>query len=313
METKLSLVEKLNATPALMLPSLPEVGERFKQLFAVMHRANPDAGAVRYEAEKFHFAKLLQDKPDLQQCTRLSLYGCFLDAAVNGLSFDPGAKHLYVVSFNVNVGKRDAPQWEKRASLMVSGGGELSMRMRQGQIRYADNPVLVYEGDEFSYGTKGGKFFVDHTAKIPRESENIIACYLRIERMDGSSDYKVMSMEEVNKLKKFSKDPNSLAWTSGLPGMVQAKTVKHAFRNYPRVQMGSFTQLASNTIDAEEPLAPALPDYGLNGHTPAPISAQVIQPIPTAEAPQQAPPFDDSFAAQTAAPAATVTHDSDEF
>lgn len=316
---KLSILQKIEQTPATQIPNLPEVADRFKQLFTLLHRQN---GNVRYEAEKFHFMKQLQEKPELQQCTKLSLYGCFLDCAVNGLSFDPTAKQVYIVSFNVNVGTKTAPQWEKRATLMVSGIGELSMRIRQGQIRYADNPVLVYEGDFFKCGTRNDKYFIEHEAAIPRKSDNIIAAYIRLERMDGSSDYKVLTMDEVQKLRKFSKDPNSKAWTDGLPGMIQSKVIKHAFRTYPRLQAGNFTELSSNLIDAPATEAPMVIDYGLNGSTPTPISAaQEARLVANDETPSQAPQsapapaqgvVDDTFDAPQA-PAPTVTHVSDEF
>lgn len=45
---------------------------------------------------------------------------------------------------NVNVGSKDTPQWVKRASLgLFSPYGELAIRQRAGQIKYADNPVIV--------------------------------------------------------------------------------------------------------------------------------------------------------------------------
>ena len=311
--TKLSIIQKIEQTPAAQLPSIPEVADRFKQLYSIMHHQKAQA-EMRYEAEKFHFMKLLQDKQELQQCTKLSLYGCFLDAAVNGLSFDPGAGHLYVVAFNVNVGKKDDPKWEKRATLMVSGIGELVMRQRQGQIRYADNPVLVYEGDLFKYGTRGGKHFIEHEAVLPRKTDNIIAAYVRIERPDGSSDYNVLSIEEVQKLRKFSKDPNSKAWTDGLPGMIKSKVIKHAFRTYPRIHMGNFTKLTSEVVEA--PAAPAAPvfDYGLNGSLPESIDnveAQIVSEVPQATTPAPAP-ADDAFM-QRQPQGNTVSLDSDEF
>lgn len=260
---KSNLVQKIEQVHPLQLATIPEVADRFRHIYTVMNGGNAEKAAVKYEAEKFHFMKLIQDNPALQQCTKLSLYGCFMDMAVNGLSFDPSMKHAYPVPFSTNVGTKDNPRWEKRASLMISGYGELHMRVRQKQIKYADNPILVYEGDEFRHGTRDGKVFLDHVAAYPRKTDNIIACYIRLERNDGSVDYKVLSIEEVMKLKKFSKDPNSKAWTDGLPGMVQAKTIKHAFKSYPKMRMGEFSQLETNTIDTDAEEAPLI-DYGLN-------------------------------------------------
>ncbi len=268
-EQKLSIIQKIEQTTPAQLATIPEVADRFKQIYKLMNGGKEDVAVAKYEAEKFHFMKLLQDTPALQQCSKLSLYGCFLDMAVNGLSFDKNMKHAYVVSFNSNVGTKENAKWEKRATLMISGYGELHMRVRQGQIKHADNPILVYEGDHFQHGTKDGSVFLEHVATFPRKvNANIIACYLRIKRNDDTVDYKVLGIDEVMKFRDFSKDKNSLAWTSGLPGMVQAKTMKHAFRSYPKMRMGEFSQLQSAIVDAEHQLQPAV-DYGLNGSMPA--------------------------------------------
>lgn len=307
----MSFIQKLEASRPSEIVTIPEVANRFKHLYFMMHRGN---GEIRYEAEKFHFAKLLQEKTDLQQCTKLSLYGCFLDAAVNGLSFDPAAKHLYVVSFNINVGTKHDPKWEKRATLMVSGIGELMMRMKQKQIRYADNPVLVYEGDHFKFGTDRKGFYVEHTAAVPRQTDNIIACYIRLERLDGTSDYKVMTIDEIERLRKFSKDPNSKAWTDGLPGMIQAKVIKHAFRTYPKLQYGDFSTLASTSIDEEEQSVAI--DYGIgNINTSAAINAAAhtgtIQNVQIHTSQQVMD--DESFVKEQPKAAKSVVIDSEEF
>lgn len=282
METKLSLIQKLDQSAPAAIVGLPEVADRFKGIYKVMNGGDDEIAGLKYEAEKFHFMKLVTDTAALQNCTKLSLYGCFIDMAVNGLSFDPSMKHAYMVPFSVNAGTKDNAKWEQRASLMIDGRGELLIRVRQGQIKYADNPVLVYEGDVFVHGTTKGSVFLEHKAVFPRKTDNIIACYLRIERPDGSVDYKVMSIDEVLKLKEFGKNGNSLAWTKGLPGMVQTKCIKHAFRSYPKVKLGSFTKLQT---DAIEPAPEVVIDYGLNDMQQLPQAAgnfaptMVIEPV----------------------------------
>lgn len=278
-----SVMAALESKSAEEVLNLPEVRKKFTTVYSVIHRVSDEAAQLQYEAEKFHFGKILSDKKELQSCTKLSLYGCFIDMAANGLSFDPAMKLAYVTSFNVNIGTKQAPRYEKRASLMISGFGELSMRMRQGQIKYADNPVLVFKGDKFGYGTTREGFFVEHTAVIPRESEEVIACYIRIERPDGSSDYKVLSAEEIKKLQEVSKDPKSLAWTAGFYGMVQTKTIKHAFRNYPRLRMGEFSRLQTEVVDGEADLTIPSLSYGLDDDQQSPALAP-SQPVPQTQA-----------------------------
>ena len=311
----LSILQKLEQVSPAQLANLPEVADRFQNIYKIMNGGREDVAMVKYEAEKFHFMKLLQDTPALQQCTKLSLYGCFLDMAVNGLSFDKNLKHAYVVSFNTNAGTKDSPKWEKRATLMVSGYGELHMRVRQGQIKHADNPVLVYEGDVFKYGTRNNQVFLEHEAAFPRKSTNIIACYIRITRSDDSVDYKVFGYEDVMQLREFSKDKESLAWTKGLPGMIQAKTIKHAFKSYPKMRMGEFTMLQTEVIDTT---AEAMPTnlYGLDNQEPETKPTHTIErPSLNGQAQQQpaSSPADDSFAETPKQPAQTVAFQDDEF
>lgn len=291
---KVSLINKINETPAVKLADIPEVGDKFKHLYQVMHGVNN--GSVFYESEKFHFAKLIQENKSLQECSKLSLYGVFMDVAVSGLSFDPNAKQVYIVPFNTNIGTKNSPKWEKRASLMISGYGELALRIKQKQVLHVDNPVLVYEGDEFVTGTRGGGFYLEHKSVIPRKSDNIIACYLRIVRVDGSIDYSYLSMEEIQALRKFSKDPNSKAWTDGLPGMVKSKTIKHAFKTYPKIKIGDYSQQETNTIEAEVVEEKPI-DYGI-GEDNQTEEAEVLN--------------DESFMAQTEK-VETVTFEDDDF
>lgn len=290
-EQKLSIIQKLDATAPAQIVSLPEVADRFRNLYSLMNGKNADMANVAYESEKFHFMKLLQDKPELQKCTKLSLYGCFLDMAVQGLSFDPAMKHAYVVGFPHNVGTKDNPKWETRAALLIDGRGELLIRTRQGQIKYADNPVVVWSCDYYKSGLRSGKKFVEHESVHPRPKDaEIIACYLVITRADGSVDYSVMDIEDVNDLREFSKQKNSLAWTAGLKGMVETKTIKHAFKSYPKVKLGSFTQLKSEAIEPENTEFKI--DYGLNGSMPQSnlpenaaqfTQAEVVNTAPTKE------------------------------
>jgi recombinational DNA repair protein RecT len=218
-------------------------------------------------------------------------------------------KHAYIVPFSVNAGTKDNPKWEQRASLMIDGRGELLIRVRQGQIKYADNPVLVYEGDEFMHGTTKGSVFLEHKAVFPRKSDNIIACYLRIERPDGSVDYKVMGIDEVLKLKEFGKNGNSLAWTKGLPGMVQTKCIKHAFRSYPKVKLGNFTKLQTESI---EPTPEVTIDYGLNDAAEElPQATGTFTPVMIVE-PVKQPVQDDEFVSK-AQPSGSKSFDDDDF
>jgi recombinational DNA repair protein RecT len=301
---------------------LPEVADRFQKLYLTMNGGNATLAKTKYEAEKFHFAKLLEEKPILKKCTPLSLYGTFLDGAVSGLSFDPAMKHMSIVPFNNKVkGPNGREEWESRATLMISGPGELVIRQNQGQIKHADNPILVFSGDHFVHGTKNGTVYLEHTAKFPREKDaDLIAGYIRLERNDGSYDYKVMSIDQLMRLRAFSKDPDSLAWTKGLHGMFETKLIKHAFRSYPKLKIGNFTKMVS---EDDEDKAPAI-DYGIESEevSSPPIKPEVKQD-PKAPVKKQANtshiPDAEEVKEETwdqgpdKPPASTVTYEGDDF
>lgn len=316
-EEKTNILQKINGSTPALLATIPEVADRFKSIYSVMNGKDIEKAAAKYEAEKFHFQKSIQDKPELQQCTKLSLYGCFLDMAVNGLSFDPTMKHAYMVSFNINVGTKDSPKWEKRAQLMISGYGELHMRVLQKQVKCADNPILVYEGDKFVHGTRNGHVLLEHEAVHPRKADaEIIACYLRIERTDGTIDYKVLGINEVMNFKHYSKSPNGDAWNKdkGLPGMIQAKTLKHAFKSYPKMRLGEFSQLVTNIVDDEEQL-PKI-DYGVKVDNATSTNNSVEDIVPLSEEKHTTTvevPADNSFVKKEATTKTSTTFEDDNF
>lgn len=285
------VAKKLADLPTTQLIEDARVKNKFVQLFQTMHGSKH--GEIFYEAEKFHFLKIINENKSVGECSKMSLYGCFMDVAVSGLSFDPTMKHLYLVPFNTNIGTKQTPKWEKRCSLMISPYGELHLRKKCGQIKYVDNPVVVYKGDAFKIKLADGKTMIEYESVLPRESDEIIGCFIRITRPDDTVDFKVLDMGEIQKLRNYSKDPNGKAWTDGLRGMIEAKTIKHAFRSYPKIRMGDFSQLSSETVDTE--IVDEAIDYSID-ETPA--QEQSFEPETPAKIEEKKAPIvheDDAF------------------
>lgn len=259
-----ALVHLENLSP-LKLADDARVQGKFVDIYNKVH-GNQMGGHV-YEVEKFHFVKQLTEKPDLQNCSRLSLYGAFMDVAVQGLSFDPTKRLCYLVPYNVNVGTQASPKWEKRANLQISPYGELYLRQYYGQIKAADNPIVVYQGDVFEVITTAAGRIVNHKGVYPRTSEKIIACFIRIVKHDGTVDFGIMDELEMARLKTYSEKknqgkPNALYGNADKQfdtGFLIAKTIKHAFKAYPKVKLrGQFTQLETE-IEEEEVINYDLP------------------------------------------------------
>jgi recombinational DNA repair protein RecT len=287
-------IDELNKLAPTKVVDHPQVEQKFVQMYNAMW--GNEVGEQIYAREKFNFNKLLQEKPELQECSRLSLFGCFLDMAVNGLSLDQtGRPQCYMMSRNVKVKNGNVESWEKRANIQVSAYGEVYMRQRAGQIKYCDQPVIVYEGDVFSVGLDNGVKKITYQAAIPRKSNKIIAAFIRIVRTDNSEDYHWMMENDWTRLAGYSdknnkgKGANALYTSNGGqidPGFLENKLTKHAFDVYPKVRVGNFTSLA--TIEEPEQKI----DYGIeeteaevvesNSFDEAEaVEVQAVQPIVT--------------------------------
>lgn len=273
-------VEEINQLKPLDIVEHPIVRERFTQIYETLW----GNGEAAYQRESIFFNKALRDNDNgkLQKATPFSIFTAFIDLAVCGLSLEPGTRALaYLMGRNVNVGSREQPRWEGRCVLTVSAYGELVMRTRAGQIRHADNPVLVYDNDVFSFKDMDGRKSVSYTCNLPHTGHNITACYLRITRADGSIDYSVMFPEDWCRLAGYSmkqnrtkSNPNGKANelygmdADGIvhidPGFLMAKCIKHAFKSYPKVRIGRGTELQSQQVDPQ----PELHDEDIYGVDP---------------------------------------------
>lgn len=282
-----------------------------QQFINVYNAVWKEGGEQVYEREANFFNKILRDNQNLKGCTSLSVFFAFIDLAVQSISVEPGPRAMaYLLPRNYKlVGSDGREYYEKRCNLTISGQGELYLRARAGQIHHADNPVIVYEGDDFEFGERDGRKFVNYTMKMPRTSNKIVAAFMKITRCDGSADYAVMVEQDWRRLLDYSgknnayydkekrqrvERPNEL-YTSvngGIdPGFLASKCIKHAFKSYPKLNIGKGSVLETQAID--EPQHDFDPYAGVTENPNAiPVAdGQPAEPQPT---PQQ---LFDSFAA----------------
>ncbi len=291
-------VEELNALPATKIVENENVEKKFVQMYDAIWGSQ--MGEQIYHKEVFNFQKVLRENPKLAECSKMSLYGCFLDMAVNGLSLDNTSHpHCYLIPRKVKTGHKDQRGYdisENRASVSVTGYGELTMRMRAGQIRYADNPVVVYEGDIFAVSLNNGVKQITYQAAIPRKSNKVIGAFIRIVRCDGSEDYQWLLVGDIQRLANFSAKNNSY-WKDGHkvegkandlyfsheggidPGFLENKMIKHAFDAYPKVRTGNYTLMETETEE------PPVVDYGIvdENATNEPVNMEVDSQTPFGE------------------------------
>lgn len=273
-------VKLLNELQPTEIVHNDNVRDKFIQIYdAMWSQSTGVSGEAAYEKEASNFNRLLSEKEDVRKkCSHFSLFTSFLDVAISGLTLDPGTKaQAYLLARSIAVDSyvddhgQKKNRYETQCVLTVSGYGELVLRARCGQIRHADNPVIVYEEDSFEFGERNGQKFVNYTCRLPHQSGRIVACFMKITRADGSADYAVMLPEDWARLSNYSARQNSKfnyqtkQWENGKPnalytaqggqidpGFLVAKCIKHAFKTYPKARVGHATQLESQQVDETE-------------------------------------------------------------
>ena len=266
-------VERINSLKPLDIVRDEKVRANFIRVYETLW----GNGEKAYERESVFFNKILSDNIKLQGATPFSIFTCFIDLAICGLSVEGGARaQCYLIGRNVKVGQSVNERgeakdvYEGHLSLSISGYGEIYMRQRAGQIQYAENPVIVYENDEFKYSDSDGHKKVHYVCNMPHTGKRIVAAYIRIVLPNGMMDYGVMYEEDWLRLQSYSgkqnrrwdnsvraykENPNEL-YTSNNgqidTGFLVAKLIKHAFKVYPKMRTGKNTELESMREDTSQ-------------------------------------------------------------
>jgi len=276
-------IEDINKIPHEQIPDFAR--EKFISVYS--QKFGEQNAEAFFEEQRGFFLNELTDGPYknlLKDAKGTSIYFAYLFLAINNLSLEKGlSTTCYLECRSNKVGEQVDPTtnkkigiYERHAVITVTGYGEILLRQRAGQIRSVDNPKVVYDCDTFRYGERDGKSYIDYEKAIPRpQGAKIIACYVRIIKADGSVDYFVLDTDEMIRLKQYSGKsnwgkPNALYGQSADcsdidTGFLKSKTVKHAFKGYPKLSIG-----AGGALEADKDIEPQ----------PAPSEAQASSPTP---------------------------------
>lgn len=288
---ELTIQELAKLSPLAVLEN-EDVKARAVHNFQKMHGVSEEEADNFFEKEKYTFARIIQADENLQKCTAFSIYCCLLDLGAMALTLENVSQPLlYVLWRNAKAGDK----WEKRAYLEVSPYGELALRMQKGQIAYADDPVIVYEGDVFKpiINDRGQKICLWEGA-VPRKSQVIVGVFIKLTRPDGSFDFPYMLKEEIDRLASYSNKKNNgktnALYTSNNgqidTGFLKAKMIKHAFKTFPKIQIGKFGAAKLQDLEAQPE------DFGLTGGVPEELKAAPSTTAPVYESQPEPEPSD---------------------
>lgn len=278
----INIFEKLNKAQHEQIPDIAH--DKFVQVYS--QKFGEQNAEAFYEEQRGFFLNELTSgsyKELLKEASGISIYFAFLFLAINNLSLEKGlSTTCYLECKSVKVGekvdektKRSTNIYERHAVISVTGYGEIVLRQRAGQIRSVDNPKVVYDCDSLRFGERDGKSFLEYEKAIPRPAgAKIIACYVRIIKADGTVDYFVLDTDEMVRLRQYSGKSNwgkanALYGTqqdcSDIDtGFLKSKTVKHAFKGYPKLSIG-----AGGALEADKDTEPQPQTEPVTTETPA--------------------------------------------
>lgn len=279
-----NILEQINTVRHEQIPDIAH--DKFIQVYS--QKFGEQNAEAFYEEQRGFFINELTSgsyKELLKEAKGTSIYFAFLFLAINNLSLEKGlSTTCYLECRSIKVGERTDDKgkklniYERNAVITVTGYGEIVLRQRAGQIRSVDNPKVVYDCDSFRYGERDGRAFVEYEKAIPRPAgAKIIACYVRIVKADGTTDYFVLDTDEMVRLRQYSGKSN---WGKANAlygvqqdcsdidtGFLKSKTVKHAFKGYPKLSIGAGGALEADKDTDQQPTDNQQAETHANGVT----------------------------------------------
>lgn len=167
----------------------------------------------------------VQRTPKLLECTRESLLGCIVQCAQLGLEPDGLLGHAYLIPFFNNRQNR------MECQLIVGYKGLLKLARQSGEIASISARV-VHEKDvfEFEYGLQEK---LRHIPSMEEDPGQLIYAYAIFRLKDGASHFDVMSIREIEAIKKRSKSSGSGPWVTDFEEMAKKTVLRRASKMSP--------------------------------------------------------------------------------
>ena len=217
----------------------------------------------------------IQQKPEILECSRDSLYNACINAAQRGLL--PDGKEGALVAFNTKQGN----EWVKKAQFMPMPEGIIKEMAKAGIKVYA---VSVYANDKIEIWNDDDGQHVSHKPVVFGDRGARVGAFACAKDADGRTFVEAMDMAELERIKGKSRSKDKAGnvvgpWVSDVEKMEQ-KTCLHRVRK--RVAILGNDEVLDRLRDdddntdidgAAEVVAPVKPL-----DKPAPASAAVKRP-----------------------------------
>jgi phage RecT family recombinase len=260
----------LNSTKNLQeLLDLPAVRAQCIRNYELTKRDG--RGELIFERERVLFLKTVNDNPKLQECTRLSVYTAMIQLLASGLSLNEQQCAI--------VPRKGVAYWQPMYK------GRIEQMMDNPEVVWVNQPVCVYEGDDFEYEMGEEPKIIRHRPQRDNKGKPLTHVYLIIEYKHGKKMY-IMTKEEVHNVRSYSErykyNPEKSAWTTSEPEMWKKSIIHRVYKTFPKnARMKALDAVLDKQPDLEEEAITEDVDYGLvdeEGNDMEPTSeAEVVE------------------------------------
>jgi recombination protein RecT len=182
--------------------------------------------------------------PKLAQCSQATFVQALLQLSQYGL--EPDGRRAHLIPFKNNKASEKAGRDVYDVQLVIDYKGLAELVLRSGVVSYLHADV-IREGDLFEYSRGELKQHVNHflrtDAAKPEKAGKVIGAYAVAKMKDGTEKAEVMSIDQLEGIRKRSKAANDGPWKTD-PEEMQKKTV---FR-----RLSKWLPLSSEVRDAAE-------------------------------------------------------------
>lgn len=166
-------------------------------------------------AERFARVALtaMTKTPRLLECTRESLLRCLMDCSAVGL--EPNGREAHLIPH------RNNKQGTVECTLIFDFKGLITLARRTGKIDIFRSE-LVCANDDFDW--QNG--IVQHRINFREKRGNVFAAYSHVRFTSGADDYEVMTLEEIESIRKRSRSGDSGPWVSDFNEMAKKTVIR---------------------------------------------------------------------------------------
>lgn len=202
----------------------------------------------------------VQANPDLidPETDRQSFYAACMKSAQEGLL--PDGKQAVLKIYNTNVGTKAAPKWKRLVAYEPMTDGMLMKLRNSGEVVGAPRVHVVYEKDHFEYLLGDEERITHRPPPLGQPRGKVIGAYSIVLLKSGETSREVMGVDEIENIRKRSKNADAGPWASDYGEMCRKTVFKRHCKRLPRsTDLDNMINADNEQNGLAEPVAASAP------------------------------------------------------